>query len=195
LLFRQLFDPAGKACQGQTLKQGHHDTQYNDTQHSGLISDTQHSGLISDTQRNGIACHYAECRDFLLLCLSVVMLYVVMLHVVMLNVILLNVIMLHVIMLNVVLLSVVMLNVAMLNVVMLNVMAPKHRVSTTEKKVLQLWVQVSRADFKPDEDPTQFKSVKTGRGPLTGDWKEQVTTGWGSNPGLLVFTLFFSLFH
>jgi hypothetical protein len=122
------------------------------------------------------------------------MLNVVMLNVILLNVVVLNVILLNVIMVNVILLSVVMLNVAMLNVVMLNVVAPKHRVSTSEKKVLQLWVQVSRADFKPDEDPTQFKSVKTGRGPLTGDWKEQVTTGWGSNPGYFGFSfIFFTL--
>ena len=29
---------------------------------------------------------------------------------------------------------------------------------------------VNSADFKPDEDPTTFKSSKTGRGPLSGDW-------------------------
>ena len=29
---------------------------------------------------------------------------------------------------------------------------------------------VNSADFKPDEDPTTFKSCKTGRGPLSGDW-------------------------
>ena len=29
---------------------------------------------------------------------------------------------------------------------------------------------VNSADFKADEDPTTFKSCKTGRGPLSGDW-------------------------
>jgi len=34
---------------------------------------------------------------------------------------------------------------------------------------------VSSADYKPDEDPKTYKSVKTGRGPLnTGNWKESV---------------------
>ena len=30
---------------------------------------------------------------------------------------------------------------------------------------------VASADFKADEDPKTFKSEKTGRGPLSGDWK------------------------
>ena len=30
---------------------------------------------------------------------------------------------------------------------------------------------VASADFKPDEDPKTFKSCKTGRGPLTRDWR------------------------
>ena len=33
---------------------------------------------------------------------------------------------------------------------------------------------VTRGDYKADEDPTQFKSSKTGRGPLSGSWKNQV---------------------
>ena len=33
---------------------------------------------------------------------------------------------------------------------------------------------ISRTDFKLDEDPTKFKSDKTGRGPLTGDWMKTV---------------------
>nr|CAD7258710.1 unnamed protein product [Timema shepardi]CAD7569398.1 unnamed protein product [Timema californicum] len=33
---------------------------------------------------------------------------------------------------------------------------------------------VARADFKPDEDPTKFHSEKTGRGPLSGNWMDQV---------------------
>ncbi|XP_055904267.1 phosphatidylinositol transfer protein alpha isoform isoform X1 [Eupeodes corollae] len=34
---------------------------------------------------------------------------------------------------------------------------------------------VVSADYKPDEDPTKFKSEKTGRGPLVGpDWKTKV---------------------
>ena len=30
---------------------------------------------------------------------------------------------------------------------------------------------VDANDYKKDEDPTIFKSEKTGRGPLSGDWK------------------------
>ena len=30
---------------------------------------------------------------------------------------------------------------------------------------------VNTADYKKDEDPTTFKSEKTGRGPLSGDWR------------------------
>ena len=30
---------------------------------------------------------------------------------------------------------------------------------------------VASADFKADQDPKTFKSEKTGRGPLTGNWK------------------------
>ena len=33
---------------------------------------------------------------------------------------------------------------------------------------------VNSADFKPDEDPTTFKSSKTGRGPLSGDWAVRI---------------------
>uniref|UniRef100_A0A1B0EVP2 Phosphatidylinositol transfer protein N-terminal domain-containing protein n=1 Tax=Phlebotomus papatasi TaxID=29031 RepID=A0A1B0EVP2_PHLPP len=34
---------------------------------------------------------------------------------------------------------------------------------------------VSSADYKPSEDPTKFKSEKTGRGPLVGpDWMKKV---------------------
>jgi len=33
---------------------------------------------------------------------------------------------------------------------------------------------VASADFKPDEDPKTFKSCKTGRGPLTRDWRRTV---------------------
>lgn len=33
---------------------------------------------------------------------------------------------------------------------------------------------VSTGDYKKDEDPTLFKSEKTGRGPLTGKWIEKV---------------------
>ena len=28
-----------------------------------------------------------------------------------------------------------------------------------------------RKDYREDEDPTKYKSQKTGRGPLTADWK------------------------
>ncbi|XP_069684079.1 phosphatidylinositol transfer protein alpha isoform isoform X1 [Periplaneta americana] len=33
---------------------------------------------------------------------------------------------------------------------------------------------VASADFKPEEDPTKFKSEKTGRGPLVGQWMDKV---------------------
>ncbi|KAM4047262.1 phosphatidylinositol transfer protein alpha isoform [Anomaloglossus baeobatrachus] len=32
--------------------------------------------------------------------------------------------------------------------------------------------QVLSKDYKPDEDPAKYKSCKTGRGPLTPDWKK-----------------------
>ncbi|KAK2837497.1 hypothetical protein Q5P01_014709 [Channa striata] len=34
--------------------------------------------------------------------------------------------------------------------------------------------QVSSADYKPDEDPAKYKSVKTGRGPLGPTWKKEL---------------------
>ncbi|XP_072244349.1 phosphatidylinositol transfer protein beta isoform [Leuresthes tenuis] len=34
--------------------------------------------------------------------------------------------------------------------------------------------QVSAADYKPDEDPAKFKSVKTSRGPLGPSWKKEL---------------------
>uniref|UniRef100_A0A670K8W2 Phosphatidylinositol transfer protein N-terminal domain-containing protein n=2 Tax=Podarcis TaxID=42163 RepID=A0A670K8W2_PODMU len=34
--------------------------------------------------------------------------------------------------------------------------------------------QVSDDDYKPDEDPALFKSLKTGRGPLGPDWKREL---------------------
>eukprot|EP00088_Acartia_fossae_P001357 TRINITY_DN10521_c0_g1_i1.p1 TRINITY_DN10521_c0_g1~~TRINITY_DN10521_c0_g1_i1.p1 ORF type:complete len:272 (-),score=31.76 TRINITY_DN10521_c0_g1_i1:174-989(-) len=34
---------------------------------------------------------------------------------------------------------------------------------------------VLAGDYKTDEDPTKYKSEKTGRGPLTGNWKESVS--------------------
>jgi hypothetical protein len=48
-------------------------------------------------QHNSIECHYAECRNYLNVILSVVMLSVVMLSVVMLNVVMLSVVMLSVV--------------------------------------------------------------------------------------------------
>jgi hypothetical protein len=48
-----------------------------------------------------IKCHYAECSDYFLHMLSVIMLNVIMVSVVMLNVIILSVVMLNVIMLSV----------------------------------------------------------------------------------------------
>ncbi len=53
--------------------------------------------LSIDIQHNSIECHYAECRDYLNVTLSVVMLNVVMLSVVMLSVVMLNVVMLSVV--------------------------------------------------------------------------------------------------
>ena len=44
--------------------------------------DTQHNGPSYDTQHNNIECHYAECRDYLNVMLSVIKLNVVMLNVV-----------------------------------------------------------------------------------------------------------------
>lgn len=35
---------------------------------------------------------------------------------------------------------------------------------------------VKSSDYKPDEDPTKFKSSKTGRGPLVGpNWWKKVS--------------------
>jgi hypothetical protein len=58
--------------------------------------------LSIDIQHNSIECHnaeccYAECRDYLNVMLSVVMLIVVRLNVVMLSVVRLNVVMLSVV--------------------------------------------------------------------------------------------------
>lgn len=36
---------------------------------------------------------------------------------------------------------------------------------------------VSDKDYKEDEDPAKFKSVKTGRGPLGPDWKKDLANG------------------
>ncbi|XP_034025783.1 phosphatidylinositol transfer protein beta isoform [Thalassophryne amazonica] len=36
--------------------------------------------------------------------------------------------------------------------------------------------QVEDKDYKPDEDPAIFKSVKTGRGPLGPNWKKELAT-------------------
>ncbi len=54
--------------------------------------DTQHNGPSYDTQRNNIECHYAECRDYLNVMLSVIKLNVVMLSVIKLNIVMLNVV-------------------------------------------------------------------------------------------------------
>ncbi|XP_069555858.1 phosphatidylinositol transfer protein beta isoform-like [Brachyistius frenatus] len=35
---------------------------------------------------------------------------------------------------------------------------------------------VSASDYKPDEDPAKFKSVKTGRGPLGPAWKKELVS-------------------
>ncbi len=44
---------------------------------------------------------------------------------------------------------------------------------------------VASADYKADQDPKTFKSEKTGRGPLTGDWKVSIR---GGTTGLLAQT-------
>ncbi|XP_062329966.1 phosphatidylinositol transfer protein, alpha a [Osmerus eperlanus] len=36
--------------------------------------------------------------------------------------------------------------------------------------------QVETKDYKPDEDPATFKSVKTGRGPLGPNWKKELSS-------------------
>ena len=33
---------------------------------------------------------------------------------------------------------------------------------------------IQHKDYKANEDPTKFKSEKTGRGPLVGQWQSQV---------------------
>ncbi|RWS00206.1 Csa-PI transferase 2-like protein, partial [Dinothrombium tinctorium] len=34
---------------------------------------------------------------------------------------------------------------------------------------------VMSKDYKESEDPTKFRSIKTGRGPLTGNWRDTVS--------------------
>lgn len=34
---------------------------------------------------------------------------------------------------------------------------------------------IQSGDYKPHEDPTKFKSQKTGRGPLVGKWQDTVS--------------------
>jgi hypothetical protein len=77
--------------------------------------------LSIDIQHNSIEHHYAECRDYLHVMLSVIMLNVIMLTVIMLSVVGLNVVMLSVAMLIVVRLYVIMLSVVTLNVIKLSV--------------------------------------------------------------------------
>jgi hypothetical protein len=113
------------------IKIGRYDIQHNDTQHNNIQNnDTQHKALICNTQHN--KCHYAECRDFLIFMLNVILLSVALLSVVVLSVIVLSIIVLSVgvlsvIVLSVVVLSVVVLSVVVLSVVMLNVVAPQTR--------------------------------------------------------------------
>lgn len=68
---------------------------------------------------------------------------------------------------------------------------------------------VSHQDYKPEEDPCRYKSVKTGRGPLGPDWKVQrfigdVLVGWDTfeateiydkhrPPTILLFTISISV--
>ncbi len=89
---------------------------------------------INDTEDNdilmtlSIVCHYAECRDYLKVMLSVIMLNVSMFSIVTLNVV----------MLSVVLLNVVMLSVVLLNVVMLSVVAPFLECPSCSKRVNEI---------------------------------------------------------
>ncbi|XP_058484044.1 phosphatidylinositol transfer protein alpha isoform isoform X2 [Solea solea] len=61
-----------------------------------------------------------------------------------------------------------------------------HRLDAeTWKKVEVVYIdiadrsQVDHKDFKEDEDPSKYKSVKTGRGPLRPDWKKELpNTSW-----------------
>jgi hypothetical protein len=43
---------------------------------------------------------------------------------------------------------------------------------------------IQSSDYKPHEDPTKFKSQKTGRGPLVGKWQDTVSSSLILTPGL-----------
>lgn len=51
----------------------------------------------------------------------------------------------------------------------------------TTSMLLILGFHVSLQDYKPEEDPCKYKSVKTGRGPLGPDWKVQSYVLWISS--------------
>jgi hypothetical protein len=70
----------------------------------------------NDIEHTSVVCHYAVCRDYLNVMLSVVLLNFVTLSAVMLNVVMLSAVMLNVFMLSAVMLSVIMLIVFMLSV-------------------------------------------------------------------------------
>ncbi|KAJ0063369.1 hypothetical protein NL108_002656, partial [Boleophthalmus pectinirostris] len=44
-----------------------------------------------------------------------------------------------------------------------------YSINTTIENTL---IQYNTQDYKEDEDPTKFKSVKTGRGPLSAGWQK-----------------------
>lgn len=46
-----------------------------------------------------------------------------------------------------------------------------HVIPVTSFMLFILGFCVSLQDYKPEEDPCRYKSVKTGRGPLGPDWK------------------------
>lgn len=48
-----------------------------------------------------------------------------------------------------------------------------HAIRVTSFTLFILGFCVSLQDYKPEEDPCRYKSVKTGRGPLGPDWKVQ----------------------
>ncbi|CDQ95344.1 unnamed protein product [Oncorhynchus mykiss] len=47
-------------------------------------------------------------------------------------------------------------------------------VSVSVSVSLSLSVSLCLQDYKPEDDPTKFKSGKTGRGPLGPDWKKEL---------------------
>jgi hypothetical protein len=59
---------------------------------------------------------------------------------------------------------------------------------------------IQTSDYKPHEDPTKFKSQKTGRGPLVGKWQDTVSFSRPANfmldwtHGFLITEVFSTIF-